>query len=663
LFTALVWPATLVASLFAAYVLTIAGVHPVVTLVGLALVVLAWCTALERAFPFRQAWSSSPRAWRTDLAHLAFTEFGTQAVFRGALYGAAALVSVSVVPVEGPWVAAGLDHLPTIVQLLIAAAILDLALYWQHRLLHEIPLLWRFHAVHHSPEHMAAITAIRNPPLGPWLTATSVAAFGLLGMPAEIRVMTLMWIITKGWLQHANLEMRTSWFDRVFQTPLLHRFHHSERPHEADTNFSLLLTVWDRVPWHRIPWIGSRLRFQRATFFLPEVGSTPDRLGVGRSWTSDDRSALQNWVDHVRAPFGARTAAFRRAVLAWSAWPVVVAITLGSAWWAYGRAPLALIGLSSFAIAWVLSEGFQRLNPMPRPELHGTARDTWIDVAHMTLSTGGSHGIVKLLLALGAASIGWSLAPAESVWARTGLLDAPVWLQFVAGSLLIELAWYWQHRLMHEIPALWATHEVHHAIRTLGPTRAGRNHPLSPALTTLVWAGFGALGGPPVVFVLCQAMTAAAGMLEHSYADVRMGPLEYVFTSPRMHRWHHSADFEESNTNYGPTWSVWDHVPWHRIPGLGRRLMIQRVTFARGRDEGPRTIGTETWLERPDRSALHNWWRQVMHPIGRWRQMLGKDVAESPPSLGAQREQAQQRHRGRAAEAERSDRPDRLHAA
>ena len=50
---------------------------------------------------------------------------------------------------------------------LVAAvvALFDLAIYWAHRWSHEVPALWRFHAVHHSTEHLDWISGFRNHPL------------------------------------------------------------------------------------------------------------------------------------------------------------------------------------------------------------------------------------------------------------------------------------------------------------------------------------------------------------------------------------------------------------------------------------------------------------------------------------------------------------------
>jgi sterol desaturase/sphingolipid hydroxylase (fatty acid hydroxylase superfamily) len=70
----------------------------------------------------------------------------------------------------------------------------------------------------------------------------------------------------------------------------------------------------------------------------------------------------------------------------------------------------------------------------------------------------------------------------------------------------------------------------------------------------------GALGLSHEQHVVHQAMRALYGQVQHCNVDVDSGPLNWVFSTPDLHRWHHSTVYAEGDTNYGAITSVWDQV-------------------------------------------------------------------------------------------------------
>jgi hypothetical protein len=68
------------------------------------------------------------------------------------------------------------------------------------------------------------------------------------------------------------------------------------------------------------------------------------------------------------------------------------------------------------------------------------------------------------------------------------------------------------------------------------------------------------LGVPAEVLALRFVMGRVIGRFQHCNLDVRLGPLDYLFSSPLNHRWHHSRDLAEAAHNYGGDVIVWDHV-------------------------------------------------------------------------------------------------------
>jgi sterol desaturase/sphingolipid hydroxylase (fatty acid hydroxylase superfamily) len=133
----------------------------------------------------------------------------------------------------------------------LAVLLLDLWMYWWHRLCHVVPLLWRFHRVHHSDPWMDVSTAYRFH-FGE-MAASAVARVPLivlLGLsPAHIVFFeALMFGLVL--LQHANVALPPA-LDRslrwVVVTPFMHKVHHSDRRPETDSNYCSLFSWWDRV--------------------------------------------------------------------------------------------------------------------------------------------------------------------------------------------------------------------------------------------------------------------------------------------------------------------------------------------------------------------------------------------------------------------------------
>jgi sterol desaturase/sphingolipid hydroxylase (fatty acid hydroxylase superfamily) len=134
-------------------------------------------------------------------------------------------------------------------------------------------------------------------------------------------------------------------------------------------------------------------------------------------------------------------------------------------------------------------------------------------------------------------------------------------LQVALCLVLMELGLYWQHRLAHEIPWAWPFHAVHHSVPRLWFFNTGRFH-LVDTLSSLVFSLplVLALGVPNTVLSMAAAVTAFIGLLTHCNIEMRCGPLNLIFNTPSLHRWHHSPDLREGNKNYGENITLFDHL-------------------------------------------------------------------------------------------------------
>ncbi|MEM6636397.1 MAG: sterol desaturase family protein [Pseudomonadota bacterium] len=131
----------------------------------------------------------------------------------------------------------------------IALAILvaDFFYYWEHRIAHEVRILWTQHAVHHSSRDMNIITGIRFGPLeGVWALIAHLPMV-LMGFSAEMILFGSLAVLAyQTWL-HTELIGKLGWVEWVMNTPSHHRVHHGSEDKYLDTNYGGVLIVWDRM--------------------------------------------------------------------------------------------------------------------------------------------------------------------------------------------------------------------------------------------------------------------------------------------------------------------------------------------------------------------------------------------------------------------------------
>jgi len=158
--------------------------------------------------------------------------------------------------------------LPAGVRLAAAMVVAEIGFYWGHRWSHEIPLLWRFHAIHHAAEELDWLVSTRAHPID--LVFTRLCGFVpiyVLGLarplgstvdwaPAVVALTGTVW----GFFVHANIHWRLGWLEQIISSPGFHHRHHAnDGPEVLNKNFAPLLPWVDRVfgtlylPGHKLP--------------------------------------------------------------------------------------------------------------------------------------------------------------------------------------------------------------------------------------------------------------------------------------------------------------------------------------------------------------------------------------------------------------------------
>jgi sterol desaturase/sphingolipid hydroxylase (fatty acid hydroxylase superfamily) len=152
---------------------------------------------------------------------------------------------------ERGWGLLSIVDAPAWLEGIVAVIVLDLVVYFQHRLFHAVPWLWRMHRSHHADLHFDVTTGVRFHPFEIALsTLIKGAAILLLGAsPAAVLVFEI--ILNAGALfSHANGSLPKGVepvLRRLLVTPDMHRVHHSIVIAEQNTNFGFNVSWWDRL--------------------------------------------------------------------------------------------------------------------------------------------------------------------------------------------------------------------------------------------------------------------------------------------------------------------------------------------------------------------------------------------------------------------------------
>lgn len=191
---------------------------------------------------------------------------------------------------ERPFGLVHLVALPLPVREVAAFLLMDLSFYYWHLLNHRVPLLWRFHNVHHVDPDLDVTTALRF-------------HFGELAFSAVFRLVQIVAIGVSPWtylayelvfqantlFQHSNVRLPIGVeraLNKVLVTPRMHGIHHSEVRAESHSNYGVVFPWWDRL--HRT--LGLDVPQSAITIGVPAYS----RAGDNRLW------------ELLRMPFGAQ---------------------------------------------------------------------------------------------------------------------------------------------------------------------------------------------------------------------------------------------------------------------------------------------------------------------------------------------------------------------
>ena len=264
IFSMAVFPAVLCGAVGSTIEFMNRGVDPLVAFVPATVFAYLFVMLCERALPYHPDWNRPRRDVPVDLAHLMVSGGVTLSLLRPVMLALALAIAGFLSAHVSPrlWPA----DWALVAQLALALVVGEFFMYWAHRLGHEWEILWRFHATHHSAPRLYFLNAVRFHPVD--IAISTYAPFvPLVALGAGPEVLALFTLVSgvHGVFQHTNMPIRLGPLNWIFSMAQLHRWHHSRRVAESNTNYGQNLIVWDVV-------FGTR--------YLPKDREPPSDIGI-----------------------------------------------------------------------------------------------------------------------------------------------------------------------------------------------------------------------------------------------------------------------------------------------------------------------------------------------------------------------------------------------
>lgn len=155
----------------------------------------------------------------------------------------------------------------------------------------------------------------------------------------------------------------------------------------------------------------------------------------------------------------------------------------------------------------------------------------------------------------------------------------PIFFQVFIGLCFGEFFFYWFHRLGHQQSLLWSWHQVHHSRKRVYLLNSGSFHFIDGFIGAILYLlPLKILGCPQQVYALVLAIGLITGYLEHANIFFHAGPLNFIFNTAELHRWHHAVPEQCPPSNFGKALSIYDWIfktiskPSIEVPVIGLEL-------------------------------------------------------------------------------------------
>ena len=207
--------------------------------------VLVIMASAEALWPRKKRVMTRPTRWFNNLSLSVINSIAIKVL------GPITAIAVADYALDNGYGLLGMLPLPLWLEILLGFVILDLLIYFQHVLSHRVPMIWRFHKVHHADRDIDVTTGIRFHPIEVLFSMLYKCVFILILGPLPIAVFLFeVFLNGSAMFNHANVRLPL-WLDKVLRliivTPDMHRVHHSIIRKETNSNYGFFLSIWDRI--------------------------------------------------------------------------------------------------------------------------------------------------------------------------------------------------------------------------------------------------------------------------------------------------------------------------------------------------------------------------------------------------------------------------------
>lgn len=238
---------TLIAFALGGYTIPVQDVEPRELSLGVDWLILAFLASvfifmsLEKLFPKYKEQVILRKSWGLDLFYFCFNHLAISAILLYANYHVTHFEWALSLQLQS-----FIQSFSVLLQFIIILVCADFVLYWEHRLFHEVKILWPIHAVHHSVENMDWLAGSR----GHFIQVFSERAMVmlplyLLGADKLALDAYVTFAALQAVLIHCNTNINFGWLKYIFVTPQFHHWHHSSQEPAIDTNYSAHLVLFD----------------------------------------------------------------------------------------------------------------------------------------------------------------------------------------------------------------------------------------------------------------------------------------------------------------------------------------------------------------------------------------------------------------------------------
>lgn len=135
----------------------------------------------------------------------------------------------------------------------------------------------------------------------------------------------------------------------------------------------------------------------------------------------------------------------------------------------------------------------------------------------------------------------------------------PIWLQFIGILIVVDFFSYWLHRSLHEIPALWKIHAVHHSTEHMDWLASSRVHLIETLANRVVgYVPIFVLGFAPAAIYAYLVFISFHAIFIHANVRFRFPGLRWLLATPEFHHWHHTSQTEGVDKNYAAFLPIYD---------------------------------------------------------------------------------------------------------